>query len=121
MAEIKNATTLYDMSKSMLKGLKPYDPLALNRTIKEICEDMIKHEYLMLYCRDLSDFTVFRMVSNSTSQFAEDLSETLNNRGYVIMIEAQDDGAWEFWIRDPATDEENVYYLFDYSSAIILS
>lgn len=119
MAEINNGTTLFEMSKNMLHDVKPYDPVALNKLIKEICETTIDNEYSMLYCKDLSDFTIFRQVNNSLEQYQKDLFETLNNRGYIVMIEKQDDGAWEIWIRDPATSEENVYYLFDYSNAVI--
>lgn len=120
MAEINNGTTLFEMSKNILEGQKPYDPIALNKLIKQICEDTINNEYMMLYCRDLSDFTIFRQVTNSLSQYIYDLNDVLSNRGYIIMIEKQDDGAWEIWIRNPATHQDNVYYLFNYSEAIIL-
>jgi hypothetical protein len=41
------------------------------------------------------------------------------NRGYIIDLTTREDGSYEIWIRDKETEENFVYYLFDYTNAVI--
>ena len=52
-------------------------------------------------------------------EIAPELSETLMNRGKIIFIDKQPDDNYEIWIRDPETNENFAYYLFDYSFGIV--
>ena len=47
----------------------------------------------------------------------QDIREYLDNRGDLISIDKQDNGAYEIWIKDNA--ECFCYMFFDYSNAII--
>jgi hypothetical protein len=72
----------------------------------------------MLLCRERNDYTIFRL-EDSISDFESALIECLNNRGKVLDITKQEDGNYEIWIRDNVTDDNVVYYLFNYNNAII--
>lgn len=113
MAEI-NLGTLYDFNKQAMTNEKPLDPILFNTKIKEIGFDS---HWLMLLCHERKDYTVFHLISKEG--WREALKETLNNRGYVLAIDKQEDGNYEIWIRDFETDENFVYYLFDYQYGIV--
>ena len=81
---------------------------------------MIPKHAWMLLCRERNDYTVFFNTDKSCyKKLCEELQPTLQNRGSVILIDKQEDGVWEIWIRDIITNENFAYYLFDYSQAII--
>lgn len=119
MAELE--LNLYDYSKQLVSQMKPLDPLEFNTQIAEIGYSMSKNKYTMLYCKDLSDFTIFVSKDDTgcPKNFATNLAETIANRGHLITTELQSDGAWEIWIRSRESKEDNVYYLFDYSNGIV--
>ena len=112
--------TLYDMAKQLAAADNPMDPILFNKTCFEIATDMQSQFAWMLLCKERSDFTVFLNTNNSKQKkIAKELMITLQNRGKVIHMDKQEDGAWEIWVRDLRTDENFAYYLFDYSKAII--
>ena len=115
---------LYDFNKVNMANIKPYDVITLNRLCKKTAEDIWHtfkqgcYSYWMLLCRERNDYTIFRL-EDSISDFESALIECLNNRGKVLDITKQEDGNYEIWIRDNVTDDNVVYYLFDYNNAII--
>lgn len=124
MAEV-NLGTLYDFNKEAMKNEKPLDIIQFNFLTKEIVEDMIDKlecggQYWMLLCHDRRDYTIFNVIAVSDNTTIEaELRPTLNNRGSVLSIEKQADGAWEIWIRDFETEENFAYYLFQYDRGVI--
>ena len=124
MAEV-NLGTLYDFNKEAMKNEKPLDMVQFNFLTKEIVEDMVYNmdlggQYWMLLCHDRRDYTLFNIIAVAdNSSIEEELRPTLNNRGSVLSIEKQKDGAWEIWIRDFETEENFAYYLFQYDNGVI--
>lgn len=130
MAEI-NLGTLYEFNQSAMNNEKPLDPILLNEKIKEVVKDMRTNKnnnvrfYWMLLNNSRKDYTVFHIKEPNTynlfivKQLEKDLKETLQNRGQVLSIDQQEDGNYEIWIRDLETQENIVYYLFDYTIAVI--
>lgn len=115
---------LYDFNKINMQNIKPYDPITLNRMCRKTIEDIWSrfnqgtYSYWMLLCRERNDYTIFRL-EDSQEEFYSALLECLNNRGKVLDITKQPDDNYEIWIRDFDTNENVVYYLFDYNNAII--
>lgn len=123
-----NLGTLYDFNKQAMKNENPLDPIILNTTLKEVAEEIRFGEiesYWMLLNHERKDFTLFHIRKENailkwmTDKLAGDLKETLLNRGQVLSIEKQEDENYEIWIRDIDTDENFVYYLFNYTDAVI--
>lgn len=112
--------TLYELSKQMVANEPPMNDNLFNEKINQVAEKIAQFDkYWMLLCRERYDFTVFITDRYHKTIIAEELKSTLLNRGQIIFIDEQPDGAWEIWIRDSQTNENFVYYLFDYSNAII--
>lgn len=122
MAELEIGT-LYDMNKSLMAKEPLLDAIEVNQKIKDMIVDFYNFNYLMLLCNERRDFTIFKLrpitSEEISNKFFEDMKETILNRGNVISIDKQPDGAYEIWIRDLITNENFVYYLFDYSNAIV--
>lgn len=125
MAEV-NLGTLYDFNKEAMKNEKPLDPIMLNVKVEEVAEDIwdvvddCGLQYWMLLCHDRRDYTLFNIMGAENAELiVKELRPTLLNRGQVISIAKQPDGAWEIWIRDIETDENFAYYLFQYDNGVI--
>lgn len=112
--------SLYDMNKQAMANIDPYDPIILNKSCYDTAREIWREgvHYWMLLCRERNDYTIFRLVDD-VNEFAKALIECLRNRGKVLDISKQNDGAYEIWIRDFDADENVVYYLFNYDNAII--
>lgn len=125
MAEI-NLGNLYDFNKEAMKNEKPLDPVQFNLKTNEIsdvmlhdAEDYDKH-YWMLLCHERRDYTLFNVIAAEDNEFiVKEIRPTLLNRGQILAIDKQPDGAWEIWIRDSETEENFVYYLFQYNNGVI--
>ena len=117
--------TLYDVNKQIYGQQKPYDPIFLNKKIKEIVNDMYQIKYAMLLCRERNDYTLFNVkkepwMAVDDIQYGKDLFETLNNRGQIIAIEKQDTpNTWEIWIKDVDLNEVYAYYFFNAENMVI--
>ena len=111
--------TLYDTAKQLAANESPMDPIIFNKKIDEVSKKMKKKYAWMLLCRERNDYTVFLTDNATQVNISEELSPTLRNRGQILLIDEQPDGAFEIWIRDPETQENFAYYLFDYSNGII--
>ena len=120
---------LYDMNKQLMEQ-EPAISDAELQLAKEHLRNWIsanfKQKYLMLLCHELRDYTVFNLDKTSTwyaaqpstiFEAANDIIECMTNRGTLLTIDEQGDGAWELWIRNP--EGCFAYYLFPYGEAVI--
>lgn len=131
MAEVNLGMNLYDFNKQAMSQEKPLDFIMLNKAFKLIyktltdkfyggVESFNNNRYWMLLCNERHDYTVFRFeVDFDSKKFLKDLQECLLNRGAVLSIELTDEGNFEIWIRDELTNENFVYYFFNYTEAVI--
>ena len=111
MAEASMA--IYDMSKLLVANEHPMDGIIFNKRIHKVSEKMKEKSYLL--DRERYDFTVFLTAYANPKNITKELIPTLKNRGQVIFIDEQPDGAYEIWVRDIETNKNFVYYLFDYT------
>lgn len=112
--------TLYDLAKQVIKQMDAMNPIDFNKKCFEVANSMMSSSAWMLLNKERVDFTVFLNTNDSKAKIiAKELMITLRNRGMVTYIDQQPDGAWEIGITDPRTGEGFIYYLFDYSQAII--
>ena len=124
MAEV-NLGNLYDFNKELMKQEKIIDPIIFNKQVKEIAGDMFieasnDEHYWMLLCHDRRDFTLFNIIAATTvDSIITEITPTLTNRGQIVTIDKQPNGAWEIWIRDIETKENFAYYLFKYDNGVI--
>lgn len=111
--------TLYEYSKQIVANEVPMDPILFNQKMIEVSMDMVEHTYMMLLCHDRRDYTIFHITNADKKNAAKEISETLYNRGKILLVDKQKDGSWEIWIRDSITDENFAYYLFPYDDGIV--
>lgn len=117
---------LYEFNKNAMSQFEPMDAIKFNRMLNSVADTMIdacdncdKH-YWMLLCHDRRDFTLFNIIAASAlNSIINEIKPTLVNRGQILDIELQPDGAYEIWIRDPETKENFAYYLFPYDNGVI--
>lgn len=119
MSEI-SLGNLYDFNKAAYKNVKPYDSVELGVKLTEIEPLLIDDKYWMLLCHERRDYTIFVNTTVKKGKFAQELKETLMNRGLILDIEQQKDGSFEIWIRDFDTNENFAYYLFEYGNGVVL-
>lgn len=122
MAELDLGMSLYDFNKQAMNEFKPLDPVEFNLITQRVAKDLYAGTkkdkcYWMLLNNERKDYTVFIPLTEDGT--LKELRPTLQNRGEVLDITKQPDGNYEIWIRDPATSENFVYYLFDYSFGVI--
>lgn len=119
-----NIISLYDFNKTNMAQIKPYDPIAFNDICTEVAKEIWYSKkvdnvsYWMLLCRERNDYTVF-CIKYSLGELTSAIKDCLNNRGFVLDITKQPDKNYEIWIRDFDTNENVVYYLFNYNEAIV--
>ena len=118
-AEIDTGLSVYDVNKNLMSEEKPLDVIAANIAIKKAADEILASfkTYWMLLSNERKDYTVF-IIKNS-KKLEEELKETILNRGQLLDITKQEDGNFEIWIRDPDTNENFIYYLFDYTFGIV--
>ena len=117
---------LYEFNKNAMSQFEPMDAIKFNRMLNSVADTMIdacdncdKH-YWMLLCHDRRDFTLFNIIAASAlNSIINEIKPTLINRGQILDIELQPDGAYEIWIRDFDTKENFAYYLFPYDNGVI--
>ena len=123
MAEV-NLGTLYEFNKNAMSSIPPLSKEELSNSINKIATEIKNAQsykiYFMLLCNERKDYTVFKVDNGTVSTIGNDLKESLINRGEVTSIERLPDGAWEIWVRDVMTAENFVYYLFNYTDAIVI-
>lgn len=121
MAEI-TLGNLYDFNKQAML-LEPVlnvvdKNVAIEKVVKELMESSDVKAWMCLN-HERRDYTIFLNTQEPKmkGQIRQDLREYLDNRGDLISIEKQDDGAYEIWVKENA--ECFCYMFFDYSNAII--
>ena len=111
--------SLYEYSKQVVANEVPMDPILFNKKMIEVAMDMVEHTYMMLLCHERRDYTIFHIANADKNIAAKEISETLYNRGKILLVDKQKDGSWEIWIRDSLTDENFAYYLFPYDDGVV--
>ena len=111
--------SLYEYSKQVVANEVPMDPILFNKKMIEVSTDMVEHTYMMLLCHDRRDYTIFHITNADKKIATKEISETLYNRGKILLVDKQKDGSWEIWIRDSLTDENFAYYLFPYDNGVV--
>lgn len=111
--------SLYEYSKQVVANEVPMDPILFNKKMIEVSMDMVEHTYMMLLCHERRDYTIFHIANTDKKIAANEISETLYNRGKILLVDKQKDGSWEIWIRDSLTDENFAYYLFPYDDGVV--
>ena len=111
--------SLYEYSKQIVANEVPMDPILFNQKMIEVSMDMVEHTYMMLLCHDRRDYTIFHITNADKKIAAKEISETLYNRGKILLVDKQKDGSWEIWIRDSITNENFAYYLFPYDDGVV--
>lgn len=118
--------TNYELNQQVMTQMKSLTEEQIFDKLN-IIEDFfknIKNKYLMLYCKELSYFTVFE--TNSTSKtaynlFSEavlDILRDLQELGDIKDIFNNDNGAIEIWITH-FDKTSHCYYLFGYDAGIV--
>jgi hypothetical protein len=122
MAEV-TLGNLYELNKQAMLLEPVLDMVEKNDALEKIITEMIEQENVrawMCLNHERRDFTIFLNCYKDKKlrgQMKQDLREFIDNRGDLISIDKQDNGAYEIWIKDNA--ECFCYIFFDYSNAII--
>ena len=122
MSEIK--TTVKDIVTELVdKYETPIDPIKFVREIDEISKILIDSNYLLLICPDLRQYVFMdNSVNGDIKRLSSNLQEILLNRGRVVMIDRdnEEQGVWEFYIKDIYDGKMYFYQLIDYSAQTII-
>ena len=120
---------LYDVNKQLMEQepeISSVDLQVAKERLSEWIQSNFKQKYLMLLCHDLRDYTLFNLDKTNTwkemslplaLEVSNDIMECMMNRGMLLTVEEQEDGAWELWIRNEAGCF--AYYLFPYGAAVL--
>lgn len=115
---------LYEMNKSIMKDQPPMEPEELEEKLLNVEKDYFrtKEIFHMLLCNELKDYTVFLVRNKDNDECITEaiaaLKDCMLNRGKVLDIIKQPDGAYEIWLK--INGEPYCYYLFPYDDAIII-
>ena len=120
---------LYDVNKQLMQK----EPKITNTELQLAKEHLrtwitnnFKQKYFMLLCHELRDYTLFNLDKTSSWAIAKpqsvyeavnDIIECMTNRGELLVIDDQKNGAWELWIRN--AEGCFAYYLFPYGEAVL--
>lgn len=122
MAEV-GLGTLYDMNKAIIEQQGKMSKTAFKDKLNGLVTDFFKatdNTYYMMLCNEQRDYTVFRISEFEViSKAVQELKECIENRGAVMSIEKDKNGAIEIWIKDMNDEQNYCYYLFPYDTAII--
>lgn len=123
---IDSGMTEYDYLKQEMKQQKPLLELQIARAQRDVENwfNMAIDSYAMLYCKELSDITLFHLYEkqneNPPRLAAAECIGCLTDRGEVVYAKATDDNAWEFWVKTSKDGgEAHCYFLFGYDKAVI--
>ena len=115
--------TVYDFNKEAMKQFPVMDNEKLSDAINKMSTTLMrKHKefpYFMLLCHERRDYTVFKIDNATLAALNRDFKDSLLNRGSILSIDEQSDGAFEIWIKDTMTGENFAYYLFNYTYGIV--
>lgn len=111
--------TVYDINKNLMQYEKKLSSPALTNKLKKV-EMFFKegNKYFMMLCHETRDYTIFKLNSKESAKKAtQELKECLLNRGEVLAIDKEKNGAFEIWVK--SNEEAFCYYLFPYDNAVI--
>ena len=111
---------LYDLNKQIIEQLPALTPEELENkeeTINEL-HKKYNNEFYMLYGKEISYFTLFKLNKNTT-QFGNEVIDCLKNVGFIKSIDmTETEDAIEIWVQ-PETIESTCLYLFPYDSGLV--
>ena len=111
--------TLYELNQQALKNIPAINTQEITKAITELA-DYIKNsgnKYFMLLNKERSDYTIF-IYEEKAKELAEEMIGCLTDRGELLVVEKQDNSAYECWIRRSGL--VYMYYLFPYDNAVII-
>ena len=113
---------LYDINKAAYAKEPKMTKKQIEDKKKELKSYFLKtpSTYYMLLNKEHSDYTIIKITKplpQCCETAAEEVMVCLTNRGTLVEVEKQDNGAYECWIqRDGSAD---MYALFPYDAAVI--
>ena len=121
---------LYDMNKQLMENevaMSEEDRYAEKQKLQQWLEERFHPKYFMLLCHERRDYTLFNLNKKEAMLepdllilrvAAQDIVECLDNRGSLLSMTLQEDGVWEFWIKDKY-EGCFAYYFFPYGEAVL--
>lgn len=109
--------SLYDINKQIISQLPPLEDIdAACKAVNNLYEKT-KNEFYMLYGKEISYFTLFRM--DKPEWFFEELSLCLHSIGVIKAMDlTEDESAVEIWVVDD-NNEATCLYLFPYDDGLV--
>lgn len=109
--------SLYDMNKQIISQLPPLEDIdAACKAVNNLYEKT-KNEFYMLYGKEISYFTLFRM--DKPEWLFEELSLCLHSVGVIKAMDlTEDESAVEIWVVDD-NNEATCLYLFPYDDGLV--
>lgn len=107
---------LYDLNKQIIAQLP--ELVDLDKAIKtiEALHEMYHNEYYMLYGKEISYFTLFKLIE--PQYFAQEVLDCLRNVGKIKAIDSDEPGtAVEIWVE--TDDGPTCLYLFPYDNGLV--
>lgn len=111
--------TLYELNQQILKNAPAASVAEIYNYMAELT-NYIKSsgtKYFMLLNKERSDYTIF-IYEEKANELAEEVVGCLTDRGALLAIEQQDNGAFECWIRRSGL--VYMYCFFPYDGAVII-
>lgn len=113
---------MYEINKQYYAQQEPLTEDEIANRINGIAEwfDSQMGKYFMLLCNERKDYTIFNLNQKTKEKYqaaAADVIDCMRNRGIILDVELQEDGAFEIWIKDG--EESFVYYFFPYDIGVI--
>lgn len=113
--------TLYELNQNAYSRLSKMTSAEIKQAIdKNIKMFNDSDGYLMLLCKELSDYTVFNVITmDNPIDLWEEIIDLLKSRGTLKAIEGKEDGTVEFWVQCKNDDICHMYLLFNYNWGVI--
>lgn len=122
MADVDMDLNVYEFNKNIMKQLPIIEDIGkITDTLTEYLEKAPFDNYLMMLCKERSDYTLFHFAEKEIC-FSEDVLECFANRGLgIVNTEIVDNGiAMEIWVKEPGQMETaDLYYLFPADQMVI--
>lgn len=114
--------TLYEVNKQAYAQLPKMTQADYQKACSEVYQAVKDKKYLMLLCKEKSDYTVFSIsdMDEGYNELWNTILDIFDNRGCKTKaIEVREDGNVEYWVQDKQTKECFMYMLFDYEWGVI--
>lgn len=109
---------LYDMNKQIISQMPPLSDRGFEKAMKDITflHVMYQNEYYMLYGKEISYFSVFRVIE--PEQLAEAIFECCVNVGTIKAMDlTEEQDAIEIWVEN--ADGPTCLYFFPYDNGLV--